>query len=194
MQGHLFFCLSKLQHFIPKDQITRTRLGNGNGFAYTIQRSIRDNPDDCFIYFVEDDYVHLPNSKKILMEGLKKASYVSLYDHLDKYMNPSMNPYIKRGEEQTRIFITNSTHWKYTNSTCMTFAARVKTLKKDLDIFLKYSKNIKIPADFKIFNTLIKNRHRSLISPIPGYATHGETKFMSPFRDWARAIHSDKMS
>jgi outer membrane scaffolding protein for murein synthesis (MipA/OmpV family) len=61
------------------------------------------------------------------------ASFVSLYDHPDKYLPPSQggNPYCEGGAEDTRVYLTKSTHWKITNSTTMTFAATVSTLKKN---------------------------------------------------------------
>ena len=42
------------------------------------------------IYFVEDDFLHKDNCREILLEGLRLgAEYASLYDHPDKYLDPS---------------------------------------------------------------------------------------------------------
>jgi len=179
---------AKLLKYVSTEQITRTNLGNGNGLAFTFLKAIKENPDNTFIYFVEDDYLHIHNSKQVLLEGLQRADYVSLYDHPDKYMNPSPNPFVKNGGEYTRVITTNSTHWKNTNSTCMTFATSVKILKQDIDIFLKYTRNLKIPSSFDVFTYILPSRNRQLITPIPSYATHGETKYLALFRDWGGVI------
>jgi hypothetical protein len=178
----------KLNRYFNKDQITRINLGNGNGLAFTLQKAIDENKDNCYVYFVEDDYLHIKNSRKILLEGLARNDYVSLYDHRDKYMCPSDNPFIINGEEITKVFMTNSTHWKYTNSTCMTFATQVKILKEDIDVFFKYTKKLQNPSAFRIFTILLNEKKRTLITPIPGYSTHGETKYLTPFREWSKEL------
>ena len=99
------------------------------------------NPDDSIVYFPENDYLHKPGARKILMEGINSgAHYVSLYDHPDKYaIDEGRNPLVSGVGEYTRIFYTDSVHWKITNSTTMTFAALVKTLKMDEAILRKYT-------------------------------------------------------
>ena len=69
------------------------------------------------------------------------ADYVTLYDHPDKYMDHDKggpNPYISNGGEVTRLVKTDNSHWKLTNSTTMTFASKVNTLKQDRDIWMKH--------------------------------------------------------
>jgi hypothetical protein len=73
-----------------------------------------------------------------------------------------------------------------TNSTTMTFAAKVKTLKEDEEILRKYTSG-SYPRDFEMFLEL-RDKSRSLITPIPGYATHGETAWLSPLTDWKEQI------
>lgn len=82
--------------------------------------------------------------------------------------------------------MTSSSHWKITNSTTMTFAAFVGTLRKDKDLFWKWTKT-KHPFDFQIFMALARRR-RVLISPVPGYSTHGEIKYLSPLADWRKEV------
>jgi hypothetical protein len=143
-------------------------------------------PEDEIIYFLENDYVHKPEADKILQEGFDLgADYVALYDHPDKYMNGG-NPYVEGGGEITKVFLTESCHWKITNSTTMTFAAKVKTLKEDKEVLRKYTSGTH-PHDFQMFLEL-RASGRSLITPIPGYATHGETAWLSPLTDWKEYI------
>jgi hypothetical protein len=140
--------------------------------------------DEEIIYFLENDYLHKPEADKILKEGFNVGySYVALYDHPDKYIDGA-NPLVEDGGEVTRVMISKSCHWKITNSTTMTFAAQVKTLKKDESILREYTSG-SYPRDFEMFLALREKQH-GLITPIPGYATHGETAWLSPLTDWSQ--------
>jgi hypothetical protein len=68
----------------------------------------------------------------------------------------------------------------------MTFASKVKTLKEDKDILREWTKDT-YPHDFYMFQDLIKKR-RKLISPIPGFSTHGEVKNLSPLINWEKQL------
>ena len=141
--------------------------------------------DDEIIYFIENDYIHKPDSQKILEEGFELgASFVSLYDHPDKYLSPNKggNPYCEGGAEDTRVYLTNNCHWKITNSTTMTFASKVSTLKRIEEILRKHTDTTH-PNDFSMFLELRKN-NELLITSIPGYSTHGETTWLSPLTNW----------
>ena len=170
-----------------KINVERTQLGSGaQSFNYVLDKAVKLD-DDTIVYFIEDDYLHLPNSRKILIEGISLgADYVSLYDHPDKYINANQggNPFIEDGGEETKVYRSESCHWKLTNSTTMTFASRVKTLKEDLGIMKTWTIGT-YPDDFKMFLELRENG-RTLITPLPGYSTHGETQWLSPFTDWSK--------
>ena len=114
------------------------------------------------------------------------ASFVALYDHPDKYLDPSQggNPYCEGGGEDTRVYLTDSCHWKITNSTTMTFAEKVYTLKRVEPILRKHTEGTH-PNDFQMFLDLRAN-NELLITPIPGYSTHGETAWLSPLYDWEK--------
>jgi hypothetical protein len=153
-------------------------LGNSKSFRYALDLAIHKYEDGDAVYQVEDDYLHLDGSENTILEGIEKADYVSLYDHPDKYMSSSPNPLVKDSGEITRVILTASTHWKFTNSTTMTFAARVKTLKKDYRVIQLYCRPER-PLDFQMFCALRK-MGRMLITPIPGQSTHCD-HFPSPF-------------
>ena len=197
----------------------QTSLGNSGSFKFMVNH-IKDNLDvDDYVYLLEDDYLHLAGSKNILLEGLKIADYVSLYDHPDKYILRvnGGNPLNVDDLQQTRVFLTKSTHWREINSTTMTFACRVGTLIEDLKIWEKYSNGTGNPNDFFIFLTLTQNgfgdalkmlllgdnkiariiasnlifrkKKRKLISPIPSKATHAELKWLAPLVDWNAEVN-----
>ena len=175
-----------IQKYISRDQIQYVSIGNGAGtFNLALDEALRGK-DDEIIYFVENDYLHKQSSLNILKEGFELgASFVSLYDHPDKYMSPSIggNPYCEGGAEDTRVYLTDSSHWKITNSTTMTFAAKVSTLKKVEPILRKWTVGTH-PHDFEMFLEL-REQNELLITPLPGYSTHGETAWLSPITDWS---------
>jgi hypothetical protein len=143
--------------------------------------------DEDVIYFLEDDYLHLNNSKEVLLEGIEIADYVSLYDHFDKYI-PAIkggNIFIDEdGGEVTKVFRTKSTHWKLTNSTTMTFATTRKQLIKDWNVWDMFTVG-SYPEDLRAFITL-RDNGVSLITPIPGYSTHCIPEWASPGIDWEK--------
>ena len=177
--------LTMIKKYIDPINIRKVSVGNGAGtFNLALDEALRWD-DNEIIYFVENDYLHKPNSQKIIEEGLNLgAAFVSLYDHPDKYLSPENggNPYCKGGAEDTRVYLTESTHWKITNSTTMTFASKVKTLKETESILRKHTLGTH-PNDFLMFLEL-RELSQLLITPLPGYSTHGETTWLTPLTNW----------
>ena len=172
------------QHEVPIEHVS---VGHGAGtFNLALDIALTYN-DDEIVYFVENDYIHKKESPSIIKEGFSLgASFVSLYDHPDKYLDPSRggNPYCEGGGEDTRVYLTKSCHWKITNSTTMTFAAKVSTLKRVEPILRKWTCETH-PNDFQMFLAL-REQGELLITSIPGYSTHGETAWLSPLTDWSK--------
>lgn len=159
------------------DAIELTSLGNAASFIYALDIALQLNEDQP-VYLVEDDYIHAPKGPQYIAEGLERADYVSLYDHADKYLANSPNPLVSGGGENTKVILTASTHWKYTNSTTMTFATHAKTLKADQQVFRHYCSG-HTPSDYFIFRKIAETG-RTLITPIPGRSTHCD-EYPSPF-------------
>jgi len=147
-----------------------TDLGNAGSLIYSIKSSISDCADDEVVYFCEDDYLHKMNSSQLIEEGIKRCDYLTLYDHPDKYTSDY------NGGEFSKVIKTESTHWRYTISTCMTFATKIKTLKEDIDIWEKYTKE-NHPHDHQIFTDLNKEKNRRLAVCIPGSACHTDLEY-----------------
>lgn len=165
-----------------QSNITKVSVGHGAGtFNLALTEALRYN-DNEVVYFLENDYLHKPESFNVLLEGIDIGSdYISLYDHPDKYQDGA-NPFVEGGGEITKVFLSKSCHWKLTNSTTMTFAAKVKTLREDEEILRSFTQG-SYPRDFEMFLAL-RDKGRSLITPLPGYATHGETAWLSPLTNW----------
>lgn len=135
---------------------------------------VADSLNANSIYFVEDDYLHLPNSINLIYKAVQKLRLVNGYDHLDRYIR--VDDLTKDKESITFITETNR-HWRTAESTCCTWAAtrNMWNLIKDSARYFKLE-------DRKFFRNLIKNNIR-LWTPIPGLTTQVDDK-LSPGIDW----------
>ncbi len=192
-----------------------TSLGNSASFVYMAEKIIEERNPDEVVYLLEDDYIHLDGSERALIEGLDIADYVTLYDHPDKYKteNEGGSPYNDKKLRKTRVYATETSHWRETDSTTMTFACKVSTLGEDIEIWKKYCRD-RNPDDFHAFMEItptsitdilsfflrLRKREfkilltkffvhrpaRLLVSALPAKATHAETRWLSPVIDWKR--------
>lgn len=156
--------------------------GEAKSFIETLNYVKKQNhsPDDI-IYFLEDDYIHQPGWDKVLLEAFTlPISYVTLYDHRDKYSE-------YYSEFRTKVLFTDSCHWMATPSTTNTFAVKYSTLVEDFNTHIKYSTGVEPSADHQKFLELAQ-RGRFLISSLPGYSTHCQSELLSPCIDWKKFL------
>jgi hypothetical protein len=144
-------------------------LGNALSFVAILDYAINKFQDNDFVYFLEDDYLHLANARQVLLEGLEIADYVTLYDSPDKYIDykkGGFNHYVNGNGEDGKVFLTQTSHWKITSATTMTFACRIKTLKEDYKIwsffktqdYLAFQKLAGYPLRFSSDLQVVKNK------------------------------------
>jgi hypothetical protein len=134
-----------------------------------------DNIKEGDYYFVEDDFLHRPNSNSILEEGLNKFGLITLYDHLDRY---TVSDDITKNCES--IALTNSCYWRTAESTTCTWACKRETWEEIKDDAKKFNLN-----DRGFFRHLIQKNIR-LWSPIKAYSTHCMSHLLSPLIDWKK--------
>ena len=148
--------------------------------------SLKLNPE-TIVYFLEDDYLHREGWVDILLEGfsIPQASYVTLYDHRDKYFLPMYH------DLKTTLFHTASCHWRTTPSTTNTYATRFKTLLDHLPLHRQFSLGRRISSDHDKFIELGR-QGAQLISPIPGWSTHIEEGLTSPCIRWESFFVKDE--
>lgn len=178
--------LDMIKKYIDPVNIEKVSIGHGAGtFNLALDQALK-NSDEEVVYFVENDYIHRQGAAEALLEGFGLGTdFLTLYDHLDKYFD-GPNPYVSQGGEDTKVFLSKSCHWKFTNSTTMTFAGRVSALRKHETVFRQYT-STHHPYDFDMWIAL-RNQGVSLISPIPGYSTHGDLPTVAPLVDWEKQI------
>jgi hypothetical protein len=139
--------------------------------------------DSEIVLFQEDDYLYLPGSETAIQEILEYVDYATCYLHPDKFWHPSEggNPYTPDDNisEMTQVIKTDSHFWMLTNSTTVTFATRVKTIKEDYDIWMWGTEDLIGTKDFATFIKL-RERGRYLAQPIPSLSTHCLVGYEAP--------------
>ena len=196
-----------VHQYTNKDNIYRTQNGNTGSFlaSWDLAKRITEQyGEDIIIYFVEDDYIHRRGAKQMLFEAFRDldATYVSLYDHPDKYQNFKDERFtwahgkididengirkprhIYKKDLQCKLYISRSTHWRTVGSTTMTWACRGKDVIEDFQEMwdLHYGKHLPMGGDtFK----MLAAKGKELISSVPAYAAHAEEKWLPYFVNW----------
>ena len=152
--------------------IVKTSLGNSGSFMKALDLSL--DQEEELIYFVEDDYFHRDHSSDVIHEALSlplKPSYVTLYDHPDKY-----TPMYSWGEI-SGVVRTKSTHWRYSVSTTMTFASTKQNLIEDYDLWKEHTKS-SMPNDHLAFMDL-QSKDKFLAVSIPGRSCNLDIAMLS---------------
>lgn len=180
-----------LRRFVSGSRIIRTSYKSG-GFSFLhAARLASALPSNTVVYLSEDDWPVTSDAPAAIREGLKLADMVTLSDYPDKYIDAGTvttegtvgNPLISGRSEITRVYLSAKRHFKMTNSACMTFACKAGLIKTDLGVYEKYCRS-GFPHDFAMFRELLTLHKRTLISPLPGCATHAETPYLTPLVDW----------
>lgn len=149
---------------------------------------------DAAVIFAEDDYLWLPDSLQKMLAALSEVSadYVTGYDHPDRYL-----PGNDVRHWDPSIYIAGNHHWRAQESTCMTFATRVKVLREDLAIFARYHNRARNVIEDRLSFLDLQGLGRSsgsarrrLVGPIPSLNTHAHLPWLAPVVDWAAAARS----
>jgi hypothetical protein len=177
-----------IEGYIPKKYIHYVSIGHGAGtFNLALDKALQYG-DDEIVYFIENDYLHLEGSSQTLGDGFNLgADYMTLYLHPDKFIPPNQggNPEVdEQGGYQTILYKGEHNLFFQVNSTTMTFASKVKTLKEDESILRKWTQGT-YPQDFNMFLDL-RAHGKVLLCPVNTKSTHGETKYLAPFIDWSK--------
>jgi len=148
---------------------------------YSIVKCI-DIPDTDLIYILENDYLHVTGwvaQIQTLYKEFDNLSYVSLYDHYDKYFLPMYE------QLTSKIWTTSTLHWRSTPSTCGSYIVSKQIFDQDYDDHTGVSVPI---GDHHKWLFLNESKSRFVITPIPGLSTHCMSGLLSPTIDWQQII------
>lgn len=168
------------------DQFTLHEITAGNDYnsflqTYSYANSISTKDDDLF-YFLENDYLHVNGWVDKVFELFSTYTgldYISLYDHNDKYFLADYESLV------SKIFTTNSHHWRTTPSTCGTYIINKKIFLEDYDV------PFKMVGDHHKFIFLNQTKGRFVFTPIPGLSTHCMGGLLSPTINWEQYANSN---
>lgn len=149
-------------------------------FQHTCE-AIKNSPEintNDVVYFLENDYLHVQGWCREVLNLFQtyETSYVSLYDHNDKYFLPQYEDLV------SKVFTTSTRHWRTTPSTCNSFALTKKLFDQDYDILST------MEGDHNKFMWLAEHRDRYVVTPLPGLSTHCMQHLLSPTIDWEKLI------
>jgi hypothetical protein len=177
------------------------RLGNSKSYLHALAAVTDPSlPAHDGIYFIEDDYLHLPDALTSLSAALAEAaprSYLTLYDHPDRYARTDdLRPPGRAAE------LLGGQHWVRVESTNMTFATTVGTLRRDRILHWGFARYTGYPHDRALWRTVLGLGlrrplrwvigRRSLLGAVPTLATHGDDGMLAPTVDWADVAASTR--
>jgi len=153
----------KLYDNIPKEYQTICIDHKNNESSLIETFKIADTLNDN-VYFVEDDYLHLPNSIKVIAQGVESFNLVTGYEHPDRYKRDDD---ITLGKEYIAFSQKTKCHWRTVESTCCTWAT---TRKLWQGIVGDFAKTYKL-EDRQLFRNLYNQHNIRLWNPIPAVTT-----------------------
>ncbi len=144
---------------------------------FKIALDLNSIEDNDLIYFLENDYLHVDGwSDKVidLYKTFDNLNYVSLYDHGDKYFHPNYDDLV------SKIFVSNTHHWRTMMSTCGSFIVSKKLWKEDYDF------HVSLEGDHNKWLAIAEEKGRFLLTAVPGLSTHCMEGLLSPTIDWKK--------
>ena len=171
---------NELAKYIESFNIETQYLSNAGNkgsliYCYELMKDINSE----FVGLFEDDYLWLPNSYPILMDGLtrfKTSGTISLYQHPDRVFRTDD---ITLGKDY--ILAGNYCYWRTAESNTATFAISIELFNKHYQEFIDCNIH-----DRLLFTNLLKKyqlRHFTPVSERFG-ATHCNKFFSSLYINW----------
>lgn len=163
---------------------------NGPSIAKTFELA-KDFDDEEWIYFCEDDYLHMDDTIDIIYEFIdNRDMHLLSYKTCDLFIHPVDYPdrYSRTEDlyEKWHIFISKYSHWRQIYNTTYTFLCQVKSFKKYFDIFMESAPNWN---DSLFSKNVFRKNDVICLSPMPSLACHMHEVSMSPFIDWLGVVN-----
>ncbi len=184
----------------PRITLTLGDWGNDESIRQSTTRALTV-PDDEWVYFCEDDYLHQPFAfawidelirtreqalrfqpgrwfmKMLFREANAAPLFIHPADYPDRY-EPEKRQF-------SLIYLTRFNHWRQISSTTFTFLGEARSIRHYYQHILRASTGAR--DDYlsrRLFSHVFFRGRGLCVSPIPGVATHMTEGVMTPLVDW----------
>jgi hypothetical protein len=158
-------------------------------------------PDEEWVYFCEDDYLHRPiefvwidelirnRVETLRFEPVRRFMKFFFHDVEKKplFIHPADYPdrYDPKRRQFNLVFLTKLNHWRQISSTTFTFLGEVRSIKRYERFIRKASTGARDDyLSHHLYSHVFFFGRGLYVSPIPGVATHMTDGVMTPLVDW----------
>jgi len=151
---------------------------------------ISKNQSNDLIYFVEDDYIHLPATFNEMI-----LSYERISSQLNKevVLCPTDYPYLYTKIEPSNVFLGSNRHWRRVEETLCTFFTSKKLIEKHWNKLISMCQFEHYPFEQPL-HEIYKTEY--CLSPIPSLAIHctniNSIFGLSPNMNWEKIWEDNK--
>jgi hypothetical protein len=164
------------------ENVTENQISNMSNIYKSLLLSKKESKD--LTYFVEDDYIHQPDSIEEMI-----FTYERLSSQLDQelILCPSDYPYLYTKLEPSSVFMGSKKHWRTINETLCTFLTSKVIIEKHWEKLISMCKFEHYPFEKPLHDIY---KIEKCISPIPSLAIHctniNSIFGLSPNVDWEK--------
>lgn len=157
------------------------KLGDGNSLI-ECSKIAMEQEDEDLLYFLEDDYLHNPESFISKMDGFLELS--KTFNDIPWFIHPTDYPDQYRNLTKSYVLQTKSGYWREVSSTTHTFLSLKKNYKKFVNFFRKCHEQ---DGNDGALSSIFGN-HAICFCPLPGIATHVHKGTYSNYVNWDNLI------
>ena len=171
-----------------KENVTENQMSNMSN----IHKSFLIAKKQCkdLVYFVEDDYLHLPESIKEMILSYER---IASQTKRELILCPADYPYLYTKLDSTSVFLGATKHWRVVGETLCTFLTSVSILQKHWEKFISMCLIEHYPFE-KPLHEIYETEY--CLSPIPSLTLHctnvNSIFGFSPTLDWKKIWEDNK--
>lgn len=180
-------CVSSMKQMLanaafPTQWISLEATGNGASLICNYEYAWQNCPD--YIYFVEDDYLHAPDSFAVMVNNIQGLNGQVQGDLV---LFPCDYPDLYRRNYPSAIVLTKHCYWRNIGHTTGTIMLHQRVLLNHWDCFLKLARYGTDPGVCEDNSINLVYQQVPCFSPMPSLAVHlSSPECMSPFVPWQK--------